>query len=136
MVNAVYSDRGKQTLGENIESFINDRSAWPPSLRNYFEGTPPAERKRGLTISMLLKWMAEETGLRQLADPYYHDSFITLLGRYKTWGYDPSKSAGDNFILLTAIAQCGIVRDPEGATINEPGQLIDILTGYTGDAKR
>ena len=136
MVNVVYSDKGKQALGENIESFINDRSAWPNSLRNYFEGIPASERKRGLTISMLLKWMAEETGLEQLADPYYHDSFVTLLGRYKTWGYDPSKSAGDNFILLTAIAQCGVVRDLQGKPIKQPGKLIDILTSYNGDAER
>ena len=136
MVNVVYSEKGKQTLGENIESFINDRSVWPDSLRSYFEGIPASERKRGLTISMLLKWMAEETGLKQLADPYYHDSFVTLLGRYKTWGYDPSKSAGDNFILLTAIAQCGVVRDPKGNSIKQPEKLIDILTGYDGGAKR
>ena len=136
MVNIVYSDRGKQTLGENIESFMNDRSVWPDSLRAFFEGIPLTARKRGLTISMLIKWMAQETGLSQLADSYYHDSFVTLLGRYKTWGYDPSKSAGDNFILLTAISQCGVVRDSQGNPIRQPARLIDILTGYNGDAKR
>ena len=63
-MNTVYSDSRKQKLGENIERFLLDRSSWSDSLQNYFDDLDPKERSRGLTLELLLTWMAAETGIK------------------------------------------------------------------------
>lgn len=127
-MNAVYSDSGKRKLGESIEKFVLDRSAWPNSLKDYFDDLSPKERSRGLTIEMLLTWMAVETGIKELGDPFYMDSFVRLLGHYKRWSSNTARG-GDSFVLMTALAQCGIIRTDSGAPIQDPNQLIAFLFG-------
>lgn len=127
-MNTVYSDSRKQKLGENIERFLLDRSSWSDSLQNYFDDLDPKERSRGLTLELLLTWMAAETGIKELGDPYYMSSFVRLLGHYKRWSHNTARG-GDSFVLLTALAQCGVVRKDDGTPITDPAELIAFLFG-------
>ena len=128
MTNA-YPDRGKQTLGDHIDRFIDDRSMWPQSLHDFFADIQASDPKKKFGASILLDWMAQESGIPELADPFYKSSFEKLLSRYRTWRFKPSGSAGDNFVLLHAIAVCGIVRDKNGEPIKSSDQLISLLFG-------
>ncbi|MEO1391183.1 MAG: hypothetical protein AAFV85_27950 [Cyanobacteria bacterium J06634_6] len=72
--------------------------------------------------------MASETGIKELGDPFYMGSFVRLLGHYKRWSHNTTRG-GDSFVLLTALAQCGIIRSDDGEPIKDPNQLIAFLFG-------
>lgn len=130
-MSGVYPEGRKQQLGKSIERFLLDRSSWPATLSEYFDDLDPKDRSRGLTLEFLLKWMALETGIKELGDPFYMDSFIRLLGHYKRWGHNTTRG-GDSFVLLTALAQCGVIRDDSGTPITDPTALIAFLFGRPG----
>ena len=121
----MYSDSGKQRLGEAITEFIATRSLWPETLVDFLEN----EEAKKLTTRLLVKWMARETGWEFMEDKYYADSLERLLGRYKNFSHSPTSPAGDSTILMSAIAMCGIVRDERGRPIKTIEPLLRMLLG-------
>ncbi|EKU96664.1 hypothetical protein Lepto7375DRAFT_0614 [Leptolyngbya sp. PCC 7375] len=123
-MSGVYPQDPRQRLGGAIDRFILDRSLWPKSLQRYFDELDQKDRSRGLTIEYLLKWMSEQTGIVDLDSPHY----ARLLGHYRRWGRGVERG-GDSFVLLTALAQCGIVCKGDGTPIKDPAELIAFLYG-------
>ena len=121
----MYSEKGKQTLGEAISMFMATRSHWPDSLIDFLEDLEQSK----LTTRLLIRWMAAETGWEFMADDYYADALERLLGRYKNWSHSPKNPAGDNALLMSAIAACGICRDENGQPIKEIEPLLRMLLG-------
>ncbi len=109
--------KGKRHLGRQIAEFMvsspySGNDSWPESLVSYYETLPLKSRMRNLTRSMLLDWMATEAGLPELSEKApSHTRYVTLLGRYINWGENAAGPGGEDVILLSAIAHCGIVRD-------------------------
>ena len=121
--------RGRRTFGQEITSFMGDRSRWPNSLKVYFDSIKGSPRTP--TISMLLDWMAQEAGIPELAeDSEDHKKFETLLGRYTRWADDPSRSAGQDIVLISAIAHCGIIRDESGNEVRDVVWIARLLRGW------
>lgn len=121
----MYSDRGKQDLGQSIAEFMATRKLWPESLSEFLE----EQKAKKLTTALLIRWMASETGWEFMSDQYYADALERLLGRYKNWSHSPGNPAGDNTILMSAIAMCGIVRDQDGKPIYTIEPLLRMLLG-------
>lgn len=135
MVYAVYPTEGKLALGKAIDRFMRDKSKWPGSLARFFDDLPESE-KRGnkLTYSALVQWMSEQTGFSMLVEPERHTKYTKLMHRYVALSYKPESSAGDNFVLLTAIALCGAACREDGTCIDNPKELVDLLfSGQTED---
>lgn len=127
----MYTNKGKRTLGQSLEELMTDQRTWPISLRDYFYSIPKDNRAKGLTYTILIKWMAKEAQIPQLAYEEYLDRFVKLIGRYKSWSHDPAQSAGDNMALLTAISRCGIIRDASGAVVKDADDLLGLLYGQS-----
>lgn len=127
----MYEKTKKQALGEAIADFMADRSLWPKSLKTYWTDLPYNRKRagKGLTIELMLDWMAIETGIPEFTDEFYRGSFEKLLTRYRQWSYNPDVSAGDNFALFTAIAHYPTVRDEDGNPIETTDGLIAFLFG-------
>lgn len=147
MVLAVSVDRSKESFkgrrhfGQQLQEFmvsspIAGSKAWPPSLAIYYKSLPIKARNRGLTVSMLLDWLAQETGIIELGEASpRHKSMINLLGRYIRWGYNPDSPGGEDVLLLSAIAHTGIIKDQGGHPITDVVELTRLLRGTldTGD---
>lgn len=122
--------KGRRYFGGQIKRFMQMPSLWPESLTVYFSTIPPKERRRGLTVSMLLDWMAEVTGITELSDQSTdHQKFVTLLGRYIRWEYQPGGSAAENILLISAIGYCQIILDSSGLPVTDVLQLSRLVNG-------
>ena len=127
--------KGKRYFGQSINDFKQNPSLWPGSLVSYFESIPVKERQRGLTVSMLLDWLAQETGIDELSEgSSKHKSYVTLLGRYIRWSYNPAETGAQDVLLLSAIAHCGIIRDAQGLPLNDVKTLARLMNGDYNDA--
>ncbi|MEM9264573.1 MAG: hypothetical protein AAGA46_03525 [Cyanobacteria bacterium P01_F01_bin.13] len=104
---------------------MNDRSRWPQSLELYFESLDV----RALTVSALVDWMAQQSGILELSDSGEdHTSAVTRMGRYTRLKKDPRKSAGADVLLLSAMAHCKIITF-EGRELDQPVHLARMLNG-------
>ena len=129
MTYVVYQPTEKERLGSELANFMTMAERWPESLHTYYEGLTAKEKstRRGkvLVIWMLQDWMAQETGLDILRD----QRFEKLLRRYSQWDSNPDTPAGDNFILMNAIAHCGICFDEHGERITDANDLVKFMLG-------
>ena len=126
--------KGRRYFGSQIKRFMQMPSLWPDSLLSYFEIIPPKERRRGLTVSMLLDWMSEASGIMELSEgSEEHKKFVTLLGRYIRWEYQPGGSAAENILLISAIAHCEIILDKSSQPITDVLQLSRLVNGNLDD---
>ena len=124
----VYKITGKQKLGQAIAHFMTSPDKWPLTLQDYYEALPADKKKfrrNQLTIEMLAGWMAEETEMEELKS----NKFTKLLTRYRAWDLDPDGPGGDSFILMSALAVCGVVHDHNDRPIDNPLELARFLLG-------
>ncbi len=120
--------RGRRTFARCIKDFLGDRSLWPESFSAYFE--PFRGNYQQPTYSMLVDWMAQEAGIPEMADSSRdHSEYVTRIGRYSQWAKSPEKSAGEDILLITAIAHCRIIKDKNGRPITDPLQLVRLIRG-------
>lgn len=127
--------KGRRYFGQQIKSFTTSSAydcnpLWPESLCSYYKTLPLKAKQRGLTLSMLLDWMAQETGIIEIGeDAKNHKKYETLLGRYSRWGYNPDGPGGEDVLLLSAIAHCGIIRAENGTEIRDVVQITRLING-------
>ena len=132
--------KGRRHFGQQIQEFmasspVAGSPGWPDSLTAYYKTLPIKARNRGLTVSMLLDWMSQESGISELGEQSpSHKSMVTLMGRYVRWGYNPDGPGGEDVLLLSAIAHCGIIQDAKGRPINSVVELTRLLRGSSDTA--
>lgn len=123
------SDNEKSKLGKAIDAFLNaDHSEWPPSLQRFYKDLPSSKKPENkLLLPDLIDWMSEETGLDSLASPKYKKKYSKLMHQYKAAIDDPGVSASTPFLLVTALARCGVVKNSAGEPIKDPVVLAKML---------
>jgi hypothetical protein len=124
MAITVYPTDRKKDFGAYLKNFYTDRRKWPDDLNKWYDKLAPDQVNRGLTVELLLEWMAEHTGMKR------KDTFVSLLGNWGRWGTNPGRG-GDSFPLMVAIADCGLLI-LDGERVTDPVLLANYLFGEEG----
>lgn len=127
-----YKDAKKVQVGNYLRRFYKDETMWPEGLVDWWaekvETLPSTLKWRGLTVGFLLEYMAEVTGLIQLAEEgdygrYYEDR----LSEWGRWEND-TKRGGMDPLLIIAMCSCEILKDENSHEIlDTPEKFVNFM---------